>query len=970
MKRALWLLTALAACSVDTADIAFLPDDEFWSQGGSAGSRAFPGGTGAAGTGPTAGGSSDGCGPEAEGTGQCSSDGQLSICRAGTFVAVEKCQSEERCNATRRSCLDCWPGTFRCMGDTLEQCNLEGAAYELVRVCDSGACSADEFSGFCKVCEPEEAVCEPAEREFASADPTQTDRNRTRESLRVCDEHGAGTTALEICDFRRPVCDAEGQRCTVCEPSQVSCVGSELVRCSDDGEEREVLEDCGHPSLCDGVRGRCLASACAELLADAGVDDTVTCRGASRTELSLCLPSGQWDVLGLCDSPDACESGTSVRHCLDEGDTYCVPGTTECTDGNTLTRCAEFSEPDALSRAGGRSYSYATCRESCEGEPGSAECTVGSGPAYADEIVCIPGEPEYLDCSGTSCVERRCDDGEICAGRDWGCRTCVPEEYRCEGDVLVQCDPEGSDEEVIAECGEGLCDRFRGTCLPARPGERFCDGPNFSRVTTDGAVQLMERCASAELCSDQSGCLSPSCVVGSPLCGDDAGDQVLSCADGVSLRPTTTRCASADRCEDGLGCVAAYRVAAGVAHTCVLLVPENEPMDALGTVKCWGANEQGQLGNGASTLGDEAEARPVLSVDAASGRRTGSARFRSSGLCAGDDFTCADAEVPGGSGVLCWGRNDQGQLGLGVGTASSGAAGVNAVTLAVTRGLDTSPRDGVPDPFIGLRNVTCGANFACALDDEGRAWCWGANDVGQLGTGQATANAIPTAQLVGGGAKDVRVPAFQSIAAGARHGCGRDRQNGLWCWGGGSRGQLGRPRPEPSATPLQVELDTTTYALGRDFTLLASGAKGTVLAAGQNFFGQLGTGTSAATDTFVAATVLARREPSLLVSGPASAHACAFIGESLWCWGANPLGQLGDGSTADGYEPRRAVFPDGVKLFREPGSVAVGRSHTCAIDASGSLWCWGGNQRRQLGLSIDEPITTTPSEVLTALWTD
>lgn len=955
-------LAVLLGCSISTEDIAFIPDEEFRGSGG------LPTGTGggsAQGGGTPSGGAASGgsspCASNLEGTARCL-DAELQTCKSHVYATVETCESAERCNALRQTCLDCAPGSFRCTADTLEQCDLEGSAFELVQTCRRDACVADEHSGFCTVCEPGEALCEPMERLFSGTGTAAGTRSRTHDSLRTCNDHGSGTTALELCDFRAPICDPDERRCLTCTPGKVVCEGSQLLTCSEDGLSYELTEECGHPARCVPQLRRCLPASCQNPGRSPSPSGTVACRGSTGTELSLCAESGAWEILDLCDTVETCESGMAPRRCLDLVDEYCVPGNSKC-DGDTLSKCAALSEAESPGPSGAAWFRYATCSEGCTPTgSGLAECAETSGVRpYSDPLVCEPGASGYLDCSGSACQATSCDAGQLCAGSDWGCKNCIPNEFRCESNALVRCNALGTRESLLDNCVDQHCDRFRGACLPAQPGERFCSENVLLRVAADGAPQTVERCGSEALCSAEAGCANPACVIDSRVCGGEDGRQILSCPDGVALQPTGTRCESADRCEDGIGCLSTVRVTAGDAHTCALMMPEDSELGDLGFVKCWGANESGQLGIGARLLGDEPEARPVVFQDAGSGTLTAGARFLTSGLCAGRNFTCADAQLEEGATVVCWGSNAQGQLGIGAQLGSATVANaVGGVVGPVTKGIDLAPRDGKPDPFLGLSSVTCGADFACALDPEGRAWCWGANDVGQLGSGSPSARPSTVAQLV---APDENL-VFSNLAAGGRHVCALDPENALWCWGSGARGQLGQPVSEPSAIPLALDLTAISYALGRDFTIVRASRGGRTTSFGSNFFGQLATNDNTASPIPVIADGLSGREIALLFGGPMAAHACALVGPSLSCWGANPLGQLGDGTTTDRYAPVVAMDKNLAELLGVPGSVALGRSHTCAVDDSGGLWCWGGNQRKQLGRSVTEPWTASPTQVL------
>ena len=164
------------------------------------------------------------------------------------------------------------------------------------------------------------------------------------------------------------------------------------------------------------------------------------------------------------------------------------------------------------------------------------------------------------------------------------------------------------------------------------------------------------------------------------------------------------------------------------------------------------------------------------------------------------------------------------------------------------------------------------------------------------------------------------------------------------------------------AAPVVVgKLTASALALGRDFSLASSsdGVRGW----GQNAFGQLGTGTSTAASEPTPSSGVRNARPSLLVSGPTASHACALIDGALACWGANALSALGDGTALDRYQAALTAFPLEVVLSAQPGSLALGKAHTCALDASGSIWCWGASQRRQLGRDVPPGSAVTPVRV-------
>jgi alpha-tubulin suppressor-like RCC1 family protein len=289
-------------------------------------------------------------------------------------------------------------------------------------------------------------------------------------------------------------------------------------------------------------------------------------------------------------------------------------------------------------------------------------------------------------------------------------------------------------------------------------------------------------------------------------------------------------------------------LAAGAFHTCALRRD--------GRVACWGHGGHGLTGDGRTGAED---VRVPVHVEGVRGAVA---------LAAGDGFTCALRDE---GGVVCWGRNDMGQLGRG----STGSA---------------EP----PGPVAGLEAqdaVVAGRQHACALS-QGSVRCWGMAVDGQVGP-QAGAAFVTTPKPV-----DLGGP-VQALAAGGYHTCARMRDGGVRCMGANDSGQLGtggggrpddrRPTPAPF---LGVEA-ADALALGSRFScVLVSG--GGASCAGYNGQGQLGDGTTRLRRRAVPVQGLDR--PRTLAAG--SAHACAILHDgTITCWGANTHGQLGDGTT-------------------------------------------------------------------------
>jgi serine/threonine protein kinase/alpha-tubulin suppressor-like RCC1 family protein len=230
-------------------------------------------------------------------------------------------------------------------------------------------------------------------------------------------------------------------------------------------------------------------------------------------------------------------------------------------------------------------------------------------------------------------------------------------------------------------------------------------------------------------------------------------------------------------------------------------------------------------------------------------------------------------------------------------------------------------------------SVAPGLSHSCALDAQGAAWCWGENGHGQLGEQTNTSRDTPT-RVVGD-------HEFRSVVAGAAHSCGLDVNGLAWCWGANAAGQLGNGETQDRATPVAVKANRRFVSLhaGWNFTC-ALDVDRLATCWGDDGAGQLGDGGSAN-----------RRTPASVQGGLAfaalsagNAHACGITtAGSTVCWGGNSGGQLGDGSTTDRSAPVR------VSSENPFTTVTTGAVHSCALTAAGEAFCWGRNTYGQLG---------------------
>lgn len=344
-------------------------------------------------------------------------------------------------------------------------------------------------------------------------------------------------------------------------------------------------------------------------------------------------------------------------------------------------------------------------------------------------------------------------------------------------------------------------------------------------------------------------------------------------------------------------------------------------------------------------------ASPALTAElrTVSGRRTfgrtvtwsvdnpGVVRVDSSGLltplAAGTANVRATAEGLTGSATVTV-LPPTGYITVGAGDARTCALGADGYAycwgLTPALGRSTLP---LPAPgSVRFTSISMGHRFACGLVSGGAAYCWGANESGQLGNGSAEDAVAPVA--VAGG------HTFASVSAGGHHACALTAGGAAWCWGAGANGQLGSGSTAGSAVPVAV-------GGGRVFVTLSAGAYhtcgiatglGTLYCWGDNSAGQIGDSTTVGRTTPV---------PVLGSVTRVSAgywHTCAVAsGSAAYCWGSGSAGQLGTGSTTD----RRSPAPvTGGHVF---SVIAAGLIHSCGVDSGGAAWCWGVNSWGQLG---------------------
>ncbi len=244
----------------------------------------------------------------------------------------------------------------------------------------------------------------------------------------------------------------------------------------------------------------------------------------------------------------------------------------------------------------------------------------------------------------------------------------------------------------------------------------------------------------------------------------------------------------------------------------------------------------------------------------------------------------------------------------------------------------------VPACFVA---IGAGDGHSCAIRKDGTAWCWGSNDFGQLGDSTTTDQTVPVA------VSGTKLPRFQAIAGGDEHTCALGSDSSVWCWGHNNVGQLGNGSTSDFHTPVAVSnlSDATAIAVGAAHTC-AIRADHSVVCWGANYAGQIGNG--AFNDQSAPSPIDSLHGVTAIAAGGGAT--CAVDGNhQLWCWGDNQHGQLGDGTRTMHPTPNLVSLPDVVGTAVGDGFSCALSSPA----SGGKVTCFGQQGDGQLGAAVD-----------------
>ena len=298
-------------------------------------------------------------------------------------------------------------------------------------------------------------------------------------------------------------------------------------------------------------------------------------------------------------------------------------------------------------------------------------------------------------------------------------------------------------------------------------------------------------------------------------------------------------------------------------------------------------------------------------------------------------------------------------------------------------------------------SVSAGETHSMAIKSDGSLWGWGANYYGQLGDGSSAYDSQYTPVKI--------LDNVAAVSAGYNHTMAIKSDGSLWAWGYNSSGQLGDGTYQERSAPVKI-MDGVSAVSAGDSHTLALKTDGSVWAWGENDRGQIGSGSSTSAYPYYGSYEMS---PVKVLDGAVSIsagddHSLAVKADgSLWAWGYNLYGQLGDGTTTNQYTPVKVmdgvssvsgggyftmiVKTDGtlwgcgynesnelgdgtsshrytpVKIMDGVASVSAGWTHSMAIKTDGTLWAWGSNSEGKLGTgssSYSFSYQSTPIQVM------
>lgn len=317
--------------------------------------------------------------------------------------------------------------------------------------------------------------------------------------------------------------------------------------------------------------------------------------------------------------------------------------------------------------------------------------------------------------------------------------------------------------------------------------------------------------------------------------------------------------------------------------------------------------------------------------------------------------TSAVSAAPAAGAVWSWGHDGEGGLGDGAVAGEVGCSTNCAPTAA--------PTNGATD----FTAISAGGSHSLGLTTAGTVYAWGSDTNGALGDGTVGGGSRPTPTAITGVAGQV----FIAVSAGEEFSLALASDGRVWAWGFDGYGALGdgtrgglRATPAPIAAPSGTVF--TAISAGTQHAL-ALASNGVVWSWGYDADGELGDGAAGGEEecgrncTATPAMVVMPSGVTFTAVEAGYGHSLALASDGkVWSWGRDASGALGDGTVGDDNPtPTEIAMPSGVTF----AAVAAGSSHSLALATDGSVWSWGGNGSGELGDGTTGNNNPTPTQV-------
>jgi alpha-tubulin suppressor-like RCC1 family protein len=647
------------------------------------------------------------------------------------------------------------------------------------------------------------------------------------------------------------------------------------------------IDECADGSHTCDLRARCTNTpgsytcACApDYLGDGHTCEKEICLAQPCDTFATCTPSADnatrtctcvdglvgTGEMGDCETPDPCKPRFEDPPCdpLAECSLVDDAPTCACPPGyeGPGTWSSDPSNPGCVFKTCAMNRGGCTPQQSCQDTP--------TGPVCTDQ--CRPGF--MVDPTGACHDIDECVGPSPCPGAHNTCMNTVGS-FQCFCESGWTGDPANCVQ--LQPCDLVTCPAH-AICTNLPNSEYSCDcGAGFETRTDPVTTEIS--CVDLDECTNGTA----GCSVGE-LCVNTVGAVECLCPPGVT----------GGQCKPGYQAMLAT---SAYAHACAVSTD--------GTLWCWGDNRNSQLG----VPGSSFEALPV---------QVGTDSDWAS-VVAGLYETCG---LKTDGSLLCWGVN------------VSNFTTVSIPTLT-------------PWQWKDIAQLELGGQFACAIrvntTGERTLWCWGSNVYGQSGSPVPSPPLVAVPQQIGTDTD------WDSISTGLDHVCGLKLDGSLWCWGRNNVGQVGTSAACTGtgkvcfADPVQVNVAGVSR-----WSRVSAGGWGTCAIAdgqlycwGSNERWMLGDCSYAA--NFRAAPTQVGSDQDWAEVTVAGANPCALKTDgSLWCWGMN-----GFGATIGGIPPANVCDPAQVGADKTWRAISSGYAFTCGVKADTSLWCWGLNGAMQ-----------------------